>query len=536
MKKNSAFQQLKTLMRLNSKLYARRERGARTDWVSSIFGLVITGLVLSAIMIFFSILVIDFEGVGAEYELLVFTLFVVLSMQIIWATVSCIKVFFSPTENNLLVKYPISGQVLFFSKFLKVFLRELVFGLAVMLPLLNVYGILLGFDLWFFILIPFVSILLSLFCFLVGALLSFPLVFLKSFLSNKFILTLIIFVAVSGIVFFGYMQVINEVFNITNTINLNVNSAIMDAIVQISAFVYPAILLSNMLFVQSFVASLFILLGIITALVSAVYLLQWRFYKRMLEKNAGSDQVYIGRATANIQRRTMWALIRREFINMFRNTGSLFQFFAFIIITPLVTYLTVESSTDIVTQNIGVFAISAIAFFIISVFCVIINSFAASAISREGDGFYLLKIYPLDYKKIVMSKVLFTIICMIPSIIVAVSVLAVFGLLSILEVFPVIIALAFLSVFQICVSIDIDLRSPKFADENGLVPSDRNTTLSISLGLAVCMILGVLSIIGAIYLDLILMFGIIIVITGGLAALGAFLLFRKLQGKFERVG
>jgi len=331
------------------------------------------------------------------------------------------------------------------------------------------------------------------------------------------------------------MRALNHIVDVASAVDISVSEAVINLLVGISRFVYPATLLGNLLYANQFLMSLGILLAIIVGLFLLLHVLERAFYRRMLESGAGQDKVFYKRSTANNQRSQMRALLKREFLNVSRDPGLLFQYFAFIVITPLIVFLCVESSSGVLERTFGNIGNAGIVFLVVSVFCMIINSLAASSISREGVSFYLAKIHPVAYGKLIMSKAIFNLMCIMVCIIVTCVVLASFGFISFLEMIPIIFALILLSVFQICASINIDLKNPQFSDSFGIIKSEVNTSLAISVGLVICGLLGVLSISFAFWASSVIMLLIIVSVCALLAVGGYFWLFRNLAKKFSRV-
>jgi len=527
-------------------LHSGISKHGKKNIFGSLFGLIIAGGVLSLIFFFFQSLIVNFEETSNEWELLMFTLFLLFALQVVWSMVLSVKLFFDSNNNMLLAKYPIPPRTLFLSKLTYGFSREVVFGLALFMPLLNVYGVMLNFGTSFFVMIPIVAFLSSMLAFFIGTALSFAFVYIKTYLSNKFWLMLILFIGIIAGGFYGYMELVNGVIDVTNNLSFHISSTLIDVIADWAVAFYFSELFGNMLFYQNLVVNLLIFLGITAGAFGVLFALQHFAYGKMIERGVGGEKTYVSRFGKNRRKFGFWALLVREFKIIFRDIGFLFQYYAFVVITPLMVYLCMAGSVDISFELIGSLGQSAIGVFVLFLFVVFTTSFASTSISREGEAFYILKTYPLSPIKYIWSKVVFALLAVFVAIAATTGVLIGFEILDWPSALMLGSAALLFSLSQICLAIQIDLKGANLS-KDGMVENDSNFSITVALGFLGAFLIGAIAAIIAFAtaseelamlftLDEALVYYVVLAISGLLAIGGMLMLFIRARTKYIAVG
>ena len=524
---------IKHLLLLNNSLHGRKI-GSQSI-LSTLFSAVVLGGVFSLVLFVFSNLIVDFNESGADFYLLVFVLFLVMVVQVIFGILICTKVFFSSTQNKILLKYPISGRDLFLSRWLFALLHEMIFGLILLLPILNLFGIRLNMSTMYFVMIPFVTVLCTLLSFCIATILSFPFVFLKGFLSNKYALLLVIFVVIGAAVFIGYMNFLDAFVDISSNIQFRVNHAAIDAIAGMSGLIFTNIWLTSILYLENVALSSLYFVLIIVACLAIIFLLARFAYFRMMYFEVGNTKGFKSRRTGNRRKPLYRALLSREFKMVFRDINFLFQYFAFIIVSPLLTFLCVRASTGIATFQIGAIANVPVAFFVVSVFCVLANSFAATSLSREGNAFFLTKIYPVRPRDIITSKLLFSGISNITGVLASCIVIFATGLISWDGALFVFFAASIFSLGNIAFAINLEVNSPKFADSYNIIKDDRNASIAILTGLSIAIVISLVLFVLILLYSVLLMVIVALSAVVALATLFLWRMYRKLDTRYNKI-
>jgi len=70
-------ERIKTLLKLHNILHAS-ERGKKFDRIGNVFSMIIFGLLAGALLVFVSVLIVNFREADADYWLLIFVIFIMI--------------------------------------------------------------------------------------------------------------------------------------------------------------------------------------------------------------------------------------------------------------------------------------------------------------------------------------------------------------------------------------------------------------------------------------------------------------------------
>ena len=140
----------------------------------------------------------------------------------------------------------------------------------------------------------------------------------------------------------------------------------------------------------------------------------------------------------------------------------------------------------------GVQMINGAHILIVAVFATLSNLYSASAISREGVNFYLMKSSPVSYYKQTLAKLTFNAVFSAGAIILT-GIATAFYLDITVVIFTTLICL-FLSLGHMFYSFDKDLKHPTldWYDSGDISKINKNTTSSIVSGLLLAVLAGVI--------------------------------------------
>ena len=102
----------------------------------------------------------------------------------------------------------------------------------------------------------------------------------------------------------------------------------------------------------------------------------------------------------------------------------------------------------------------------ICMYSVLLNSFCANNISRDGKFFNLMKTFPVSPKKVVFSKVLFSAIASVVSILATSVIVFVLNYVSLLKAITIFVITSFLNIGIICLATRKDLNTAYCAKDN----------------------------------------------------------------------
>ncbi|MDR1939307.1 MAG: hypothetical protein LBQ40_00735 [Clostridiales bacterium] len=414
--------------------------------------------------------------------------------------ISMIQVMFFSADAEFLFSLPISPSRVFLAKLLIVYVSELALSAVILVPLTLSFGIGFGADALFYAMLPFAVLILPLIPLLIIALLSFPVMYVVSFLKNKSTAALIVAI----LAFTGFMSLyIVAASNLAAAPEgdgaIDLDKLLEGALLSFSAsgrYFYPirfltaamtggGRLINSAFFVLSAAA-----FGALSVFVSS------KLYSKSVSaqiESAGGGAKTSARRIAAAGRETkkkdgreslLRLLIIKDFKMLSRDTGFAFQCFAVAFICPVMVFLyssmlsgTAFGDTD---GELSIMS-TAIPAFLALLFCGA-NYTAHAAFTREGKFFYINKYLPVPYSLIVKSKILFANI--VSAVSAALTVIALFaasltsglglglalinGVLLLAAVAPMSYALNRMGIFR-------DLKKPKLDWNNAREALKSNT-------------------------------------------------------------
>ena len=201
-----------TLLRVQIKNAYKLKDEKKSTIVATIFAFIVLGIVF-AIMGVGSTLLLGFAFIRQELEREFLTIFFTTSQVIvlIFGTVMMVSTLYYNRDNEFLASMPVTPQQVFFSKFLFVYLNELLLSTAFVFMIGITFGIIAGFSVGFYFLLIPVAILLPFLPLLLSALLSIPIMYVLAFFKNKGIWTTVLLILLFVAVFALYFKFISSV-------------------------------------------------------------------------------------------------------------------------------------------------------------------------------------------------------------------------------------------------------------------------------------------------------------------------------------
>ena len=193
-----------------------------------------------------------------EGEFLIFFVLMAQVVQLLFGVgITTKTLFFSPDEDKL--KLPVSGTAIIFSKITYLFIKELVFAFVLGLPVLILFGIKTGAGAGFYCMIPVDIFLMSLIPFFLSMLLSIPTMYVVSFLRNKFIIMICLYVVFVAAGFYVYSALLKLVLTILQTSDYAslLGSSLIESIKNVASHFYIQVLFRNIATLKHFFASFF---------------------------------------------------------------------------------------------------------------------------------------------------------------------------------------------------------------------------------------------------------------------------------------
>lgn len=351
-----------------------------------------------------------------------------------------VNIMYFSKDNEFLFTLPLKNITIFWAKLIVILIYELIFSAVIIIPMCIVGAVAiiasgLTLSAGYFIMMLLATLLLPLMAILFVALLSYPLMFiLKFFKKHPTFGAIVVIIFVVAIYLAIYMPMLmvsgNSAENIPSGDSQsgdieNSGDAATDGEEVSASDIYASILpafskVGRYSFHTYFLAKSMIsnislssfgyamaFLGIVAGFALIGTLLAGLLYKRLtsnlLESGAA---VSVKKSNAPVvQLDASRALLKREFKSIFKNTTLFIQIGMMTLLPPILVFFLgkINGASAAESVNAGFIAVG-IAELMIKLMGA--SSVASSiAISREGEGIFMLKTYPVDLNKIVDVKI-----------------------------------------------------------------------------------------------------------------------------------
>lgn len=494
------------------------------------------GLIVAIFIYAINTILDVFVGADMQHEFVIlFSTFMIIGF-FVSTLISSVKILFFKVNLSIL-NLPLNGSSIFFSKVLFMFIKQLFFWLILNLPVFILFGIKTAQSAGFYIAMLPNLIFMLLFPFLLAILLTSPVMWIIKFLKNRFFVMFVLYTIalVAGFVLYIYgLKFVLHILESGNFSNVFDSSTVFK-IKQFSSYLYLPILFKNMLMIYNFWKSLPIVLAMICVLIALIYVFAEKMYVKVIFSSKSIKN--FSKKTKVVSENLNFALLMKEFKNIFRSPNYSFQYFTIVITTPLMVYFSSEIASSIGASFLGESVLSGIVVLILIMFLSMGTSFSATSITREGDNFYLTKIMPISYTKQIAIKFVIYVLVSFPAILISCLILSLVGFIEYLSAFLMFLGLCFVMVGNICCSILMDIKNPQFQFlENGEVSNaNKNVSSAIGIGFFISILTGL----GAIVLSFFIKFPTLYLVLFGFgipyATWGMFKLFFRLEERYNRI-
>jgi len=469
--------------------------------VGTIFSLLLTVAIATATVYFLSVLTKNYVNIGSgvykvDRAYRFATIFYLFS--IVLMTILCVekmrKSFVDKSDKNVFLRMPIKQNVLFLTRLLVLLLTTLITSALLVFPISIVINnaVKMGGMFWFnttinFLLLPTISLLIA-------SLILLPYIKILDFLKNKFWLTFIVLSVLLVSLFAFYAVFLNVVqqYLQTGMIKFFFNEEFSNVLKRIAKYSYPANCFAGILMGKNTLYSYIILIsGAFIGAVVTVALTQI-MYKHTLYRNESKTLAY-KRKGIYVANKPLLALVKKEFIMVFRQPEMMFSFFVIAISMPFMVYACYSLFETLILNMLGISVELGLALTIVLIFSVLTNTFCSTNITREGASLIKQKALPIKAEKLIGAKILLCSIVSVTAVLISVALLVVFAGVSLSNSLIIFILGALFSVAQILIATKMDLSHYKHSNSKTQNEHQASKTIAIIvlLGLAVATVVGV---------------------------------------------
>lgn len=504
------------LVQLRDKLDLSWTKQRKTRIQQTVFFIVKFVVVIAAIIAALNIvkLLFSIKEEILHFYLLFLGIFVVLN--VLTVTIGLVKSLYYAEDNKVLVTYPVSSGKLFLSKILVFQIFEFKKSADLLLP------VTLGFlaTAFMFGVVPFGTIiwsiipliLVSIITVLLGALLSIPVLFIYKFLKNNQLVELFLLIIIVAAVVFGLIYLINLIPVNKGDIDINkqfpiIKANIVSFINAFSKYVYPTTFAfetmvgakgatySGYRLVGKTFGQFGIMIAVAVALFLIVYFVIKPFFFSMMTRTFEFNKKAMITEKKNKPRNKYVAFVGKELKLVFRDVEISGSYLCVYIFAPILLLFIDRIFMAMDTSFEGNMMAYTINILLMTLPLLASSTIVSTVYSREGRAAYMKKTKPVKPYFPLVSKLLFNLILVIPSIIGCCVVFANFAEVGGYCIFAIFMAVLGLEYGHIFISAALDIMNPQnelYATEGDSI-SNPNEKRSTFIAFLIAIIFSVIS-------------------------------------------
>lgn len=487
---------IRTLLRLEIK--NRFSNYSLTDFKSYLkllFTIVLLGAVIYAIYWVAGLFFEMFETGGMLYEALVLLVTAIFIFMLFTGISSTIKVLYYKGDNEILMRYPVSGAEVFISKTLFLFLSQFIVTTVVMAPFLVAYASVSGQGVAFYAKIPVPILLMVFINFFLSNILAIPIMHLTNRIRNKFILIIIGLAILVTAGFALYMLLFNSMVTYMNDTAFSVFSDEMVAVIEtVAKWLIPAKYFADVMVGKELYIAYPALIGMLGLTLIGMIFIIYFLYAKTLLNNVEVEGSAFKHVTKNRRRPIFVTLLRKEFLQVFRSVNYSFQYFVLACAMPVMIYFCNEITGRLGENQIGEQIALGMTMLVMLIFATVITSFAATSTSREGDNFYHTKVAPVSIQKQLFAKFTMFFLVSVAANAVCAVVLYFTKQVNLTDAIWLFVMVELVAIAETLIAMRMDIAHPYFnlSGEGEVVNNNASTTLAVAMGFAVAVVIGII--------------------------------------------
>ena len=486
---------IKTLLKLELKNRMKGNSQSKYSWLKTLFMVVLAGVAVYGLYLVSEIFFEMFAKADIAYEALVILYTVFFLFMCFIGTSSTIKVLYYKGDNEILMRYPVSGTEVFVSKTLFLIITQFAITVVVLVPFLVGYATTMGLGVEFYKLIPVSVAFMMVIPFLLSNILAIPIMHLTNRIRNKFGLIIVGLAILVTLMFAVYMLLFDKMVTFMNDTEFSVFSdGFVQIIRDVATYLIPMKYFADVLVGHELYVAYPVLVGIAgLSLIGTIFVIV-KLYPKTLLNNIEVEGSAFKRKTKNRRSPIFIALLRKEFLQVFRSVNYSFQYFVLACAMPVMVYFCNNITMQLGKDQIGEQIALGMTLLVMLIFATVITSFSATSVSREGDNFYHTKVAPVSIVKQLFVKFFMYLIVSVLANGICVVVLIFTKQVEIMVGLWIFAIVESLSIGLTLTSMRFDIKKPYFnlSGEGEVVNNNASTTMSVAMGFVVALVEGVL--------------------------------------------
>ena len=400
---------------------------------------------------------------------------VMLLLSLVTDTLGLMKSLYFSKDNTVLLTFPATPSLIFFSKLATYYIYELRKSFMFTIPMFIAYGIVKGYAFYYYPWLILMFALISVIPVLLAALLSIPAMFVHVFLNRVRVLQYILYSAV-GI---GAVLLVWKLIGLIPE-NINFVESWGDTYWEIQAFltdftktfapiysfteliVGKTVGLTSVIFHSDTLKNLLILIAVGIVMLALCFVCSKPLFCRMASTPFEFKKKNSIKEKKNSKLSPFVSAIKKEFTIGIRSNAFLKLSGVLVVIMPMAIYLLNKLYSAMNTRFLGTQMTICFNVLIILLIMLMTNIDIASVYSRDGSSSYLNKVQPAPYSILLFSKLFFPMIITLIGMIFTVNIFAIEASIQPLDAIMIGITVYGIYVAHLFSSAESDIMNPQY--------------------------------------------------------------------------
>ena len=400
---------------------------------------------------------------------------IMLLLSVITDTVGLMKSLYLSKDNTVLLTFPATPSLVFFSKLVTYYVFELRKSFMFMVPMFIAYGIVKGYSLVYYPWLVFVFALISTVPVLIAALLSIPAMYLYVFLNRHKTLQYLLYTLACAGGILGVWYLLGLI-----PADINFIESWGETYWQVQTFLYHytenfAVIykltelvvgktmgLTNVIFHSDTLTRLLALVGADVLMTALCFLCSKPLFCRMAATPFEFKKKNAIKEKNNKKHSPFVSALRKEWIGGLRSNSLLKLAGILVVIMPMAIYLLNKIYASMSLDYLGDQMTVCFNVMIMLLILTLTNIDIASVYSRDGASSYLNKVQPAPYAVLLYSKLFFPMLISLLGIVASINVFARFTSLSAFESVMVGVAIYATSLVHLFSAAESDIMKPQY--------------------------------------------------------------------------
>ena len=400
---------------------------------------------------------------------------VMLLLSLITDTIGLMKSLYFSKDNTVLLTFPATPALVFFSKLATYYVYELRKSFMFTIPMFIAYGIIKGYSLIYYPWLILMFVLISSIPVLFAALLSIPVMFGYLFLNRVKVLQYVLYSAIGVAAILLVWWLIGLIPEDINFIETWGNTyweiqAFLNDYTKAFAPIYKftelivgrTVGLSSVIFHSATVTHLLILIAVGCGLLLLCFLCSKPLFCRMASTPFEFKKKDRITARRNRKLPPFLSAIKKEFSIGLRSNAFIKLGGILIVIMPMAIYLLNKLYSAMNTRFLGTQMTICFNIIVILLMMMMTNIDIASVYSRDGSSSYLNKVQPAPYATLLLSKLIFNMIIALIGCVLTVNIFAIESGIAPLSAWMIGVMIYFIYIAHLFASAEKDIMNPQY--------------------------------------------------------------------------